>query len=174
MKEIYRNPNTQKLILQKGAKMKKLMLYISLTIFLNAQAMDLWDTNFYEINKENGKDCLVADVSGFSLRLNKKLQKMIRNFAMEAESLKIIDIQTKNNHISIKAVSVPHNCNEIGVSKCLNEPIQNATSYSQASVFDIEILHNNMLSVKDEFGIRFYTNNAKQYTLCKSQIEVEE
>ncbi|GAB0173706.1 hypothetical protein NHP164001_17270 [Helicobacter trogontum] len=155
--------------------MKKLMLYISLTIFLNAQTMDLWDTNFYEINKENGKDCLVADASGFSLRLNKKLQKMIRNFAMEAESLKIIDIQTKNNHISIKAVSAPHNCNEIGVSKCFNEPIQNTTSYSQEySVFSIEILNDNILSVKDEFGIRFYTNNAKQYTLCKSQIEVEE
>ncbi|WP_300742991.1 hypothetical protein [uncultured Helicobacter sp.] len=54
---------------------------------------------FYEINKKNDKDCLVADISGFSLRLNKKLQKMIRNFAMEAETLKIIDIQTKNNHI---------------------------------------------------------------------------
>ena len=154
--------------------MKKLILCISLTIFLNAQAMSLWDTNFYEVAKENGKDCLVADISGFSLRFNKKLQKMIRNFAMEAESLKIINMQTKNNHISIKAVSVPHNCNEIGVSKCLNEPIQNPTYSSQASVFDIEILHNNMLSVKDEFGIRFYTNNAKQYTLCKSQIEVEQ
>lgn len=155
--------------------MKKLMLYISLTIFLNAQTMDLWDTNFYEINKESGKNCLVADISGFSLRLNKKLQKMIRNFAMEAASLKIINVQTKNNHISIKAVSVPHNCNEIGVSKCLNEPIQNTTSYSQEfSVFDVEILNDHMLSVKDEFGIRFYTNNAKQYTLCKSQIEVEE
>ncbi len=57
--------------------------------------MDSWDTNFYEINKENGKDCLVADINGFSLRFNKKLQKMIRNFAMEAESLKIADIQTK-------------------------------------------------------------------------------
>ena len=155
--------------------MKKLMLYISLTIFLNAQAMDLWDTNFYEVAKENGKDCLVADISGFSLRLNKKLQKMIRNFAMEAESLKIIDMQTKNNHVSIKAVSVPHSCNEIGVSECLNEPIQNTTSYSQEfSVFDVEILNDHMLSVKDEFGIRFYTNDVKQYTLCKSQIEVEE
>ena len=155
--------------------MKKLMLYISLTIFLNAQTMDLWDTNFYEVAKENGKDCLVADISGFSLRLNKKLQKMIRNFAMEAESLKIIDMQTKNNHVSIKAVSVPHSCNEIGVSECLNEPIQNTTSYSQEfSVFDVEILNDHMLSVKDEFGIRFYTNNVKQYTLCKSQIEVEQ
>ena len=155
--------------------MKKLILYISLTIFLNAQTMDLWDTNFYEVAKENGKDCLVADISGFSLRLNKKLQKMIRNFAMEAESLKIINVQTKNNHISIKAVSVPHNCNEIGGSRCLNEPIQNTTSYSQEfNVFDIEILNDNMLSVKDEFGIRFYTNDTKQYTLCKSQIEVEQ
>ena len=35
--------------------MKKLMLYISLTIFLNAQTMDLWDTNFYEVAKENAK-----------------------------------------------------------------------------------------------------------------------
>lgn len=155
--------------------MKKLILYISLTIFFNVQTMDLWDTNFYEINKESGKNCLVADISGFGLRLNKKLQKMIRNFSMEAESLKIIDMQTKNNHVSIKAVSVPHNCNEIGVSECLNEPIQNTTPYSQEfSVFDIEILNDNMLSVKDKFGIRFYTNNAKQYILCKSQIEVEE
>ena len=70
---------------------------------------------------------------------------------------------------------MPHNCNEIGVSRCLNEPIQNTTSYSQEfNVFDIEILNDNMLSVKDEFGIRFYTNDTKQYTLCKSQIEVEQ
>ena len=38
----------------------------------------------------------------------------------------------------------------------------------------MKINNDNMHSVKEEFGIRFYTNNAKQYMLCKSQIEVEE
>ncbi|WP_300742989.1 hypothetical protein [Helicobacter mastomyrinus] len=53
--------------------------------------------------------------------------------------------------------------------------LYNAAFYSQeSSVFDIEILNDNTISVKDEFGIRFYTNDTKQYTLCKSQIEIEE
>ncbi|WP_289748766.1 hypothetical protein [Helicobacter bilis] len=155
--------------------MKKLVLYLCLTISLNASTIDLWDTNFYEITKEGDKDCLVADVSEFSLRLNQKLQKMICNFAMEAEVFKIVDVQTKNGHIYIKAIPVPHNCNEIGVSKCLDEPIQNAPSYPQNFiVFDMELLNDHSLSLKDKFGVRFYTNDIKKYTLCKSQIEVEE
>lgn len=65
-----------------------------------------------------------------------------------------------------------HNCNEIGVNKCFDEPITKFDS--DFILFSVELINDNVLSVKDVFATRFYTNKPNQYALCKPQKYMEE
>lgn len=153
--------------------MKKIIACLFVMMSLNAKTIDFWDKNFYMLERENDKWCLNGDISGFGLKFNKRLKKIIFNYVMEVVVFKIVDIQSQDNNLSAKVIPIFHNCNEIGVEKCFNEPINKSDIYSQyPSTLKVEFLQEHLISINN--GDRFYTDTPKQYKLCKSQIQYPE
>jgi len=154
--------------------MIKLLICLFIVVSLKATVIDIWDKNFYEIYREDGKWCLAPDIDGFGVKLNQRLQKIVFNYAMESIVFRIIDTQKKDDIFRFKAISAYHNCNEIGVVQCFNEPTSDADiNLNNFIIFEIKFLENNILSIKQNTidSVRFYTDNPKRYKICKSQIE---